>query len=609
MSLTASPWPGLLAALDGARAGMVASVAMRDLQDLVAEQLSGAVVALLGPEYAETDPLVRPADPKHGDYQANLALPLAKRLGRNPRELAQALKEKVEAQPDSPFESVNVAGPGFVNFRLRNAEIAKFARGQLRDPVLGMPRPARAERVIVDYGSPNVAKEMHVGHLRTTVIGDAIVRVLRFAGHEVVPQNHLGDWGTQFGMLLEHLIDLGWDRSGDHAIEDLDALYREAKQCFDADEGFRERARKRVVTLQAGDEESLSYWRKLIDESCSHMNENFRRLGIVLTDADIRGESFFNSRLPAVLEDLSREGIVEESDGAQVAFCEGFKGKTGEPLPLMVRKSDGGFGYAATDLAAGRFRIEELGATRLVYVVDARQSDHFAMLFATLRKAGWASDDIRLEHVAYGTIQDENRKPFKTREGDTVKLSDLLEQAVERARSALGARERALPSDELDAVAEAVGISAAKYADLSSDRVKDYIFSYERMLAMEGNTAPYLQYACVRLRSILRRGGVPSEELLQTELLLDTEPERALSLSLLRFRRVVEQVVESLEPHRLCGYLYDVASAVHQFNERCPVLKAESPALVRSRLALSELAARTLAQGLELLGVVVPARM
>lgn len=590
---------------------MVASVAMRDLQDLVAEQLSGAVVAVLGPEYAQTDPLVRPADPKHGDYQANLALPLAKRLRRNPRELAQALTSHVVAQPSSPFKSAAVAGPGFINFRLHDSEVAQFAQAQLQDPALGMRRPARAQRVVVDYGGPNVAKEMHVGHLRTLVIGDAIARVLRFAGHEVIPQNHLGDWGTQFGMLLEHLIDRGWDRSGDHAIADLNAFYQQAKGCFDADAGFRERARKRVVTLQAGDEESLSYWHQLIEESSAHMNQNFRRLKVGLTDADIRGESFFNDRLPAVLEALSELGIVEESDGAQVAFCDGFKGKTGEPLPLMVRKSDGGFGYAATDLAAARFRIEELGATRLIYVVDARQADHFAMLFATLRKAGWASPDTRLEHVAFGSILGENRKPFKTREGGTAKLSDLLDEAVARARNALEERDKdsALPSEELDAIAEAVGISAAKYADLSSDRVKDYIFSYERMLAMEGNTAPYLQYACVRVRSILRRGGLPEQELLETRLLLDTEPERALALDLLRFRRVVEQVVESLEPHRLCGYLYELASAVHQFHERCPVLKAESPELVRSRLALSQLAARTLTQGLELLGVVVPPRM
>ncbi len=579
---------------------------VRDIQASVEDQLRQATRAALGEAYADADPLVRPADPQFGDFQANLALSLAKATRRKPRDIAQAIADQL-SQAGGIVQSVDVAGPGFINITLTDAAVIQAAGRMWDDARLGVSVPAAAYKVVVDYGSPNLAKEMHIGHLRSTIIGDAIARVLRFAGHDVVLQNHIGDWGTQFGMLLEHLIDTGWDQSHDHSLADLNQLYREAKARFDIESAFADRSRQRVVKLQAGDADSLAFWRQLIAESCAHMNDVFERLGVLLTDSDLRGESFFNSRLPAVVDDLRGAGLLVESDGAQVVFCAGFSGKSGAPVPLIVQKSDGGYGYAATDLAAARFRIQELGASRLVYVVDSRQADHFGMLFWALRKSGWAPESVELHHVAFGTILGEDRKPFKSRSGDNVKLADVLDEAVVRARSTLESKGRELGDAELAEIARAVGVGAVKYADLSSDRIKDYVFDYERMLSMEGNTAPYLQYAYVRVQSILRRAG---DSTFRAESLAITEPvERQLMLQLLRLPRMIEQVAQSLEPHRLCTYLYEVASQVHQFHERCPVLKAPDTATRQSRLALSDLAARTLQLGLELLGVTVVDRM
>ncbi len=590
-------------------AHVVGSAVVRDIQALVEDQLRAAAAAALGSEYAEADPLVRPANPQFGHYQSNLALPLAKRLRRKPREIAEAIARALGA-PSELFESASVAGPGFINLRLQDGALCAATLRMLGDARLGIAAPESPQRVVVDYASPNLAKEMHIGHLRSTIIGDCIVRVLAFAGHDVIRQNHIGDWGTQFGMLLEHLLDSGWDRSADHSVSDLNALYQEAKSRFDTDAGFADRARRRVVTLQAGDEQSLSYWRQLIDESCAHMKEVFRTLGVLMTDEDLRGESYFNSRLERVVDDLTQAGVLEESDGAQVAFCEGFTNKEGNPLPLIVRKSDGGFGYAATDLAAARFRIDELGADRIIYVVGAPQSDHFAMLFATLTRAGWARQ-ARLQHVAFGAILGRDRKPFKTRAGTNVKLMEVLGEAVQRARATLEEKDRGLEAAELASIARAVGIGAVKYADLCSDRIKDYTFDYERMLSMEGNTAPYLQYAYVRIQSILRKAsqGASGEATSAGPLSITHEAERALMLDLLRLPRVVEQVVETLEPHRLCTYLYELAGRVHQFHERCPVLKAKDSATRQSRLSLSRVAGDTLARGLDLLGVAVVPRM
>lgn len=579
---------------------------VRDIQAIVEDQLRQATRAALGEAHAGADPLVRPADPQFGDYQANLALGLAKTTRQKPRDIAQAIAEHLGQSTDI-IAKVEVAGPGFINVTLTDAAIVAALRRMWGDERLGVALPDSPDRVLVDYGSPNLAKEMHIGHLRSSIIGDAIARVLRFAGHDVMLQNHIGDWGTQFGMLLEQLLDQGWDPKGHHSLADLNRLYQDAKAHFDADPAFAERSRLRVVKLQSGDDESLAFWQELIRESCAHMNEVFRRLGVLLSDADLRGESFFNSRLPAVVSDLRDSGLLVESDGAKVVFCEGFTSKTGAPLPLIVQKSDGGYGYAATDLAAARFRIHELGRTRVIYVVDARQSDHFGMLFWTLRKSGWAPPSVSLEHVAFGTILGSDRKAFKTRAGESVKLADVLDEAVTRAREALASRGRELSETELDQIARAVGIGAVKYSDLSSDRIKDYTFDYDRMLALEGNTAPYLQYAYVRVQSILRKANVTA---LEAGTLLVTDPvERTLMLQLLQLPRLIEQVVQTLEPHRICTYLYELAAQVHQFHERCPVLKAPNEATKNSRLALSELAARTLKLCLELLGVSVVDRM
>ncbi len=548
---------------------------------------------------------MRPADPQFGDFQANLALSLAKSSGRKPRDIAQAIVDQLAEDP--VIERASVAGPGFINLALKDSAITRAVADVWSDPRLGVPAAEHPDRVVVDYGGPNLAKEMHIGHLRSTIIGDALARVLRFAGHDVILQNHIGDWGTQFGMLLEHLIDSAWDRNQGHTLSDLNRLYQDAKARFDREPAFADRARKRVVKLQGGDEESLAFWRELIAESCAHMNEVFSRLGVLLSDADLRGESFFNTRLPAVVADLRSAGVLVESDGAQVVFCDGFTNKDGAPLPLIVQKSDGGYGYATTDLAAARFRIHELGANRLVYVVDARQTDHFGMLFWTLKKSGWARDSDKLDYVPFGAILGADKKPFQTRLGGTIKLAEVLDDAVTRARATLAEKGRDLAAAELDQIARAVGTGAVKYADLSSDRVKDYVFDYERMLSMDGNTAPYLQYAYVRVLSILRRAD--NHALSAADLAITDPVERQLMLQLLRLPRLIQQVVVSLEPHRLCTYLYEIASGVHQFHERCPVLKAPDPTTQQSRLALSDLAARTLKLALELLGVSVVDRM
>jgi arginyl-tRNA synthetase len=584
-----------------------------DIQATVEDQLRRAAREALGDSVGDVDPMVRPADPQFGDYQANLALGLAKLTRQKPRDIAQAISARLTET--ALFSRVEVAGPGFINLTLSDAAVSEASARMFDDARLGVPLPEQSLRVVVDYGSPNLAKEMHIGHLRSSIIGDALARVLRFVGHEVILQNHIGDWGTPFGMLLEQLIDKGWDQAGAHSLSDLNGLYQEAKARFDVDPAFAERSRRRVVLLQGGDAESLAFWRRLIAESCAHMNQVFERLGVLLTDADLRGESFFNSRLAAVVTDLRAAGLLVESDGAQVVFCEGFTSKAGTPLPLIVQKSDGGYGYAATDLAAARFRIAELGAKRAIYVVDSRQSDHFNMLFGVLRAAGWAGEEVALDYVPFGKILGEDKKPFKTRSGGVVKLSDVLDEAVVRARAALESRDRGLAPEELERIARAVGIGAVKYADLSSDRIKDYVFDYDRMLALEGNTAPYLQYAYVRVQSILRRANEepasspPAVAGARGGLLVTDPVERQLMLLLLRLPRVVEQVARSLEPHRLCGYLYEVASQVHQFHERCPVLKAPDPSIRQSRIILSELAGRTLALGLGLLGVTVVDRM
>jgi arginyl-tRNA synthetase len=558
-------------------------------------RLEAAIVAVLGPDYAGADPVIRPSD--HADFQANAAMALAKRAGRNPRELAGEIL--AHAELDDICASVEVAGPGFLNLILRNDWLA----AQLDD--VGVPPADEPETVVVDYSSPNVAREMHIGHLRSTVIGDALVRVLEALGHRVVRHNHLGDWGTQFGMLIEHLVDEGWDQQAEHHIGDLNALYQEANRKFAGDPDFTERARRRVVSLQGGDQKTLALWHDLVEESERHFELVYERLGVTLTAADIKPESFYNDMLDNVAAELEQAGLARIDDGALCAFPPGFVGRDDAPLPLIIRKSDGGYGYQATDLAALRYRTLDVGGTRLVYAVDARQSQHLAMVYAVGEQAGWLGDGRRAEHVAFGTIMGDDGRPFRTRSGDTVKLIELLDEAVQRAAAVIAEKNPELGDAARVEVARQVGIGAVKYADLANDRVKDYVFDWNRMLSFDGNTAPYLQYAHARIQSIFSRAeGAQAGDVAITE-----PAERALVLQLLAFGEAVSQTAASLQPHRLCTYLFELAQTFTAFYEACPVLRADNDEQRASRLRLCELTARVLATGLGLLGIEAPARM
>ncbi|KYF84626.1 arginine--tRNA ligase [Sorangium cellulosum] len=577
---------------------------MADPVHALSRAFQEAITAAFGAEHAGADPSLRRSS--HADYQANAAMALGKRLGRPPREVAAAIVGAL--QLGGICRKVEIAGPGFVNLTLEDAYLTRELADTASGGRLGIAPAAQPETVIVDYSGPNAAKEMHVGHLRSTIIGDALARVLEALGHRVIRQNHLGDWGTPFGMLIEHMLDLGEAAASQElSVGDLDAFYRQARAKFDGDPAFAERSRRRVVRLQGGDEQTLGLWRQLVRESTRYFESVYRRLGVTLTEADFAGESFYNPMLLDVLAELGQKGLARESEGALCVFPAGFTGKGGEPLPLIVRKQDGGYGYATTDLAAIRHRLTTVGAQRLIYVVGAPQSQHFAMVFATAREAGWLRPPARAEHVAFGSVLGADKKMFKTRSGDTVKLSDLLDEAVERATKVVLEKNPELDAEAAGAVARAVGVGAVKYADLSSDRIKDYVFDWDRMLAFEGNTAPYLMYAHARIRSIFRKAGVESPR--GVGITVGEPAERALALELLRFGAVLEDVAATLEPHRLCGYLFELAGSFTTFYERCPVLRAESEEVRRSRLALCDLTAEVLAKGLGLLGIEAPERM
>jgi len=581
---------------------------MPDVLTLLTTRFQAAVAAAFGDAHAATDPLIRPSgNPQFGDYQANLAMSLAKQLGAKPREVAEKIKAAVDL--NGICEKVEIAGPGFINLYLSPAFLNERMNSIASDERLGVSAAAPAQTVVIDYSSPNVAKEMHVGHLRSTIIGDAIARVMTFLGHRVIRQNHVGDWGTQFGMLIEHLTDIGWNPKGEHSISDLNALYQAAKKHFDDDAAFAERSRKRVVALQAGDAGTIALWKGLIEESKHHFNEAYQRLGVMLGDADIRGESAYNAHLSDVVASLQQSGLAKESQGAIVLFPAGFKDAEGNPQPMIIRKSDGGYLYATTDLAAARFRIGELKADRVIYVTDARQGDHFAMLFWALREAGWAKKQLELDHVPFGMVLGPDKRPFKTREGGTVKLVELLDEAVDRARKVIEEKNPELSPDERKRVAQAVGIGALKYADLSVDRVKDYVFDWDRMLSFDGNTAPYIQNAYVRVHGIFRKGGIDPRALRDARITVAEPAERALAVKLLQLPAVIASVAQSLEPHRLCAWLYDTAAGYHRFFESCPVLAAPDEATRQSRLRLSELTARAFKLGLGLLGIDVVERM
>jgi arginyl-tRNA synthetase len=560
-----------------------------------------AIARAFGEAYANTDPMLRPSE--FADYQANVALGLKKALGgKPPREIAGSIVQALQA--DDCLEKVEIAGPGFINLTLKNEFLASELTRVARDEALGFTRPDRADTVVIDYSSPNIAKEMHVGHLRSTIIGDALARVLTACGHRVIRQNHLGDWGTPFGMLIENLLDRG--AGADHSFGDLNDFYREARLKFDSDPAFAERARKRVVLLQSGDPQTLALWKELIDASKRYLSRVYELLGIELGDADFAGESLYNPLLADVVDELAKKGIAVESEGAMCVFPPGFTGREGKPVPLIVRKQDGGYGYATTDLAAIRYRVRELGATRLIYVVGTPQSQHLAMAFKAAELAGWLVPPARAEHVNFGSVLGEDGKMFKARSGETVRLIDLCNEAIERARATVAERSRDLDSDAAERVARAVGIGAVKYADLSSDRIKDYVFSWERMLSLDGNTAPYVQYAHARCCSILRKASEPGPF---GPIVISHAAERTLSRRLLAFPSVANEVARDLDPHKLCTYLFDLATSYSTFFESCPVLKAETDELRRSRLAMVDLSARVLGRGLGLLGIQAPERM
>ena len=566
------------------------------------DALLGRLVRAFDTLLPGADPALRPSE--RGDYQANGVMALAKARGENPRATAAAVLENLDL---SGIAQVEVAGPGFLNLTLTTAFLHDQLGALLADERLGVPRGG-ARTTVIDYSAPNVAKEMHVGHLRSTVIGDALARLHRFRGDTVVARNHVGDWGTPFGMLIEHLLDLGEEEAvASLSIGDLDGFYRDARVKFDADDAFKERSRARVVALQSGDPETRRLWRVLVDESVAYFAEVYRALDVTLRPVDVVGESYYNPMLEDVVRDLDAAGLLVESGGALCVFPAGFTNREGEPLPLIVQKRDEGFGYAASDLAAVRDRVGNLHADEILYVVGAPQGQHFEMVFAVARAAGWLPDTVRCEHVAFGNVLGPDRKMFKTRSGETVKLIDLLAEATQRASAALATRASTLDDDERRVLATQIARAAIKYADLSTDRQRDYVFDLDRMIAFEGDTGPYLQYAHARLRSIFRRLGAPWDPGTVTFTLADAA-ERHLALGLVAFPEAVAAALSSLQPHRLSGYLFDLAQRFTAFYEACPVLTAPEPTRTE-RLALCELTARTLALGLSLLGIDAPDQM
>lgn len=565
-----------------------------------------ALLARLQPAFdsvlPDADPVLRPSD--RSDYQVNGVMAVAKSLGEVPRDVA----ERVLAALDmADLAEATVAGPGFINLTLTTSFLSAQLSALFADSHLGVTS-VTGRTAVIDYSAPNVAKEMHVGHLRSTVIGDSLARLYRFKGYTVIARNHVGDWGTPFGMLIEHLLDLGEDAAiASLSIGDLNAFYKAAREKFDADDAFKERSRLRVVALQAGDDETRRLWQILVAESVAYFTEVYRALDVTLTPEDVVGESFYNPMLPAVVADLDAAGLLVESDGALCVFPEGFATREGEPLPVIVQKRDEGFGYAATDLAAVRDRIGNLGGTDLLYVVGAPQAQHFAMVWAVAKAAGWIPDDVRIEHIAFGSVLGPDRKVFKTRSGETIKLIHLLNEAVDKADAALLARNADLSDDDRRTLATQIGRAAIKYADLSSDRQRDYVFDIDRMVAFEGDTGPYLQYAYARLRSIARRAGQDIDTPL-VPFTLSTPAERLLALGLLGFPEAVDTAVAHCQPHRLAGYLFDLAQRFTSFYDACPVLSAEEATRLE-RLALCELTARTLRVGLSLLGIEAPEQM
>jgi len=538
-------------------------------------------------------------DKSHGDFASNIALMLAKPASLKPRELAEKLVAALPA--DAQISKVEIAGPGFLNFYQDTSALAARLDAALADPQLGVRKNGPTQRVVIDLSAPNLAKEMHVGHLRSTIIGDAVARVLEFLGDTVIRQNHVGDWGTQFGMLLAYMQEQ--PVGSDAELADLEAFYRAAKKRFDESPEFADRARELVVKLQAGDPECLRLWTRFNDISLSHCQKVYDRLGVKLSMADVKGESAYNDDLPQVIADLRAKGLLTESDGAQCVFLDEFKNAEGNPLPLIVQKAGGGYLYATTDLAATRYRAGVLKADRALYFVDQRQALHFQMVFAVARAAGFVPPQMELQHMGFGTMNGADGKPFKTRDGGTVKLIDLLDEAEARAYALVKEKNPELAEAELRSIAHAVGIGAVKYADLSKHRTSDYSFNFDLMLSFEGNTAPYLLYAYTRVASVFAKAGLDMNAALDGRIVLAAEQETALAARLAQFAETLNSVAEKGVPHLLCAYLYDLAGLFSSFYEHCPILGAETVEQQQSRLRLAALTGRTLRQGLELLGL------
>ena len=572
---------------------------MFTIREMLEEAVTKALVQVTGLSTAKGQ-VIYATRAEFGDYQANGVMSAAKQLRKNPREIAQAVLDVLEA--GDLLEKAEIAGPGFINLFLSGDALAARASAALTDPSLLIIPAAETQTIVVDYSSPNLAKEMHVGHLRGTIIGDSIVRILEALGHCVIRQNHVGDWGTQFGMLIAHMNSLTEQgQSLSSNLADLETFYRAAKQRFDEEPEFAELARSYVVRLQQGDADCRAAWQRFIDESLQHCQEVYDQLQVRLKPSDLRPESFYNSDLPEIVNELAGKGLLTESNGAQCVFLDDFKGKDGDPLPVIIQKSDGGYLYATTDLAAIRYRSLQLGADRVLYVVDARQSLHFQQIFAVAAAAGFSRTNCALEHIAYGTMMGEDGKPFKTRSGDTVKLKDLLNEAVRRAYELVTEKNPDLSEAERHEIAATVGIAAVKYSDLSKNRTSDYIFDWSSMLSFEGNTAPYLLYAYARIQSVIRRLAAENQQP-GTEILLQAPEERALALKILQFAEIVRQLGNDCHPNQLCLYLYEMSGIFMKFYENCPILKAEG-VTQRSRLALAMLTAGTLKRGLNLLGI------
>ncbi|MEQ9453276.1 MAG: arginine--tRNA ligase [Phycisphaeraceae bacterium] len=575
-----------------------------NLTQTITAAIQSAATQAFGDSHANIDPILKPSsNPKFGDLQANLAMALAKQLNQPPRKVA----EQLTANLNAPWaQAIDIAGPGFINITLTPDAVAAALTTLRDDPHLAVTQRPH-DPVVIDYSAPNVAKEMHVGHLRSTVIGEALARMLTFAGRNVIRQNHLGDWGTQFGMLIENLIDAEKASNNPNAatagVAELNTFYKQAKERFDAEPDFANRARQRVVALQAGDSDTLARWQQLIDLSKTYFANVYDRLDVLLTEDDIRAESFYNDQLATTLDRFDKAGQLKESQGATVIYPEGFTDRDDNPMPMIVRKSDGGFLYATTDLAAALYRIENIRAKQIVYVTDSRQSAHFAMLFQALKQANLIPDHTQLDHVSFGTVLGPDRKPFKSRSGETIKLIDLIDEAQQRAADAVATKNPDLSPEQRNEIARVVGVGALKYADLANDRIKDYVFDWDRMLALEGNTAPYLIYSYVRIQSIFRKGNINPASLKDAPIKITEADEKALSLHLLRFPETFDGSLDALEPHRLCTYAYELAARFHRFFEHCPVLKAPDDQTKTSRLALCHLTAHTLKTTLNLLGI------